>query len=279
MPATGELDAAKVRGLLLDKWETVFPFFDKSRFGDGTLPVTIYKGRQGPSPSLENARLLSIPMMITGTAIGTLALFFEENAVAMDDPHFLYIISSIVSPLIEHGYGVRQARQLAKTDGLTGIANHRSFHEALDREIARVNRRGGVFSLVVMDIDDFKRINDTYGHPVGDAVLKDLVCRVSKTIRTIDVFSRYGGEEFGVVLPDTDPTGAEVLAHRIKSAINARPFTYAQHSIVYSVSIGVAVYNGKNPEKKDAFIARADSALYVSKRGGKDRISIGAAPV
>jgi diguanylate cyclase (GGDEF)-like protein len=279
MPAAGELDDGSVRTLLLDKWDTLFPFIDKGRFGEGAVPVLIYKGRQGSSPRQTGVRPLSIPMMITGTAIGTLALFFEEDATAAADPYFLYIISSIVSPLIEHGYSVLQARQLAKTDGLTGIANHRSFHEALDREIARVNRKGGFFSLIVMDLDDFKSVNDTYGHPVGDAVLKDLVVRVLENIRTVDVFSRYGGEEFGLVLPETDQAGAEVLAQRIKNAINARAFTYAQHRIAYTASMGIAVYNGQKPEKKDALIARADSAMYVSKRGGKNRISLGAATV
>lgn len=279
MPATGEFETAKVRELFIGKWETVFPFIDKKRFEDGEVPLTIYKGMQGAAPQFGTTRLLTIPMMITGTAIGTLALFFEEKAAAPNAPQFLYIISSIVSPLIEHGYGVLQARQLAKTDGLTGIANHRSFHEALDREIARVNRKGGVFSLLVMDLDDFKRINDTYGHPVGDAVLKDLVGRVSENIRTVDIFSRYGGEEFGLVLPETDQGGAEVLAQRIKNAINAKPFTYAQHEIAYTASMGLVVYDGRKPEKKDALIARADSAMYVSKRGGKNRISIGAATV
>ena len=212
--------------------------------------------------------------------IGSLAIFFGQGQeVSAAGQHFLYIITSIVSPLIEHGYTVLQARQLAKTDGLTGIANHRSFHEALDREIARSVRRGTLFSLIMLDIDDFKKINDTYGHLVGDAVLKDLVRRVSESIRTIDVFARYGGEEFTLILPDTDAAGAEVVAQRIGSAIQARAFEYAQHTILYTVSMGISVFQSAKAVKKDALIEAADTAMYDSKRAGKNRISVRSAGV
>jgi diguanylate cyclase (GGDEF)-like protein len=217
-------------------------------------------------------------MIITGTTIGMLVVFLEEKAVSeIGDPYFLHIVSSVISPLIEHGYVVQQARQQAKTDGLTGIANHRSFHEALEREIARVNRNGGIFSLVIMDIDDFKIVNDTYGHLVGDAVLKDLVHRVSHSIRTVDIFSRYGGEEFGLILPETELSGAEVVAQRIKNAIVSKPFVYAQHSISYTVSMGIAAYNAREPVKKDVLIGRADAAMYTAKHDGKNRISLSTA--
>lgn len=217
-------------------------------------------------------------MMVTGTSIGSLVAFVRErDSIDVSGNHFLYIISSIVSSLIEHGYMVRQARQLAKTDGLTGIANHRSFQEALDREMARAQRRGSFFSLVLFDIDDFKKINDTYGHLVGDAVLKDLVARVIENIRTVDVFARYGGEEFTLILPETDGNGAEVLAQRIRSAVMDRPFVYAQHTIYYTVSMGVTIFKSSASVKKDLLIDQADAAMYAAKRAGKNRISISAA--
>jgi two-component system, cell cycle response regulator len=275
MPAAGEIEAAQVSTLLLKYGDQVFPFIEKVLFREGKIPTIIFKGKEGPSPKIETVRPVSIPMIVSGTSIGMLAVFLEEKAIAeTGDPYFLHIVSSVVSPLIEHGYIVQQARQLAKTDGLTGIANHRSFHGALECEIARVNRNGSVFSLVIMDIDDFKVVNDTYGHLVGDAVLKDLVQRVSHSIRTVDIFSRYGGEEFGLILPETELQGAEVVAHRIKKAIVEKPFVYAQHTISYTVSMGIAVYNAREPVKKDVLIHRADAAMYTAKHNGKNRISL-----
>ena len=180
----------------------------------------------------------------------------------------------MVAPLIEHGYSVRQVRLLAKTDALTGIANHRSFHEKLDYEIARINRMGTVFSLVFMDIDDFKKVNDTYGHLVGDAVLRDLVMRVSESIRMIDEFFRYGGEEFAVILPETEVRGAEIVAKRIKTAVTSKPFLYGRNVIPYTVSMGIASYHGKHPVNKNVLIQEADAAMYAAKRDGKNRISL-----
>jgi diguanylate cyclase (GGDEF)-like protein len=278
MSSTGEIEQHRVQSLFLSCWKDAFPFLDKERFQEGKTALAIYKGKQGPAPELDSVAPQIIPMMVTGTAIGTLAVFLDKTRPMESGPqHFLYIISSIVSSLIEHGYMVLQARQLAKTDGLTGIANHRSFQEALDREIARANRRNTVFSLVIFDLDDFKKINDTYGHIVGDAVLKDLVARVTENIRTVDVFARYGGEEFALILPETDRQGAEVLAQRVRSAIMARPFVYAQYTIFYTVSMGIAVYKAEIALKKDLLIDQADAAMYAAKRAGKNRISISAA--
>lgn len=278
MPAAGEIETAQVSTLLLQYGDSVFPFIEKVLFREGKIPTIIFKGKEGPASKLETVYPVSIPMIVTGTSIGMLAVFLEEKVrTEIGNPYFLHIVSSMVSPLIEHGYVVQQARQQAKTDGLTGIANHRSFHEALECEIARVNRNGSTFSFVIMDIDDFKVVNDTYGHLVGDAVLKDLVHRVLHSIRTVDIFSRYGGEEFGLILPETEACGAEVVAQRIRNAIIEKPFVYAQHAISCTVSMGIAVYNAREPIKKDVLIGRADAAMYVAKHNGKNRISLSTA--
>jgi diguanylate cyclase (GGDEF)-like protein len=278
MSASGEADPGQVKRLILGHWDAAFPFIPKGPYLEGKSEPTIYKGKQGPPPAVEGAGMVSFPMMVTGSNIGSLVIFFDrKKPVEPSDQHFLYIISSIVSSLIQHGYAELQARQLAKTDGLTGIANHRSFHEALDREIARAVRKKSPCTLMIMDIDDFKKVNDTYGHLVGDAVLRNLVARVLENIRSIDIFARYGGEEFGLILPETGIKGAETLAGRIKDAITAQPFEYAQHTINYTASIGIAVFNPDRPVKKDALVDQADTAMYSSKRGGKNRITLSSA--
>jgi diguanylate cyclase (GGDEF)-like protein len=279
MSATGEVDPAVAKELFLRHWDAAFPYIQKGAFVDGKIEPVIFKGKQGSSHDISTSEALVVPMLVTGATMGSLVVFFNKNGPTEppSDQYFLYIISSIVSSLIQHSYAVLQARQLAKTDGLTGIANHRSFHEALDREIARANRKGSPCSLMIMDIDDFKKVNDTYGHLVGDAVLKNLVQRVLENIRTVDIFARYGGEEFGLILPETDLKGAEILASRIKDAITTKPFVYAQHILNYSASIGIAVFNPERPVKKDALVDQADAAMYSSKRSGKNRITISSA--
>jgi diguanylate cyclase (GGDEF)-like protein len=241
MSRQGELDPARAKALFLRHHEAAFPFFEKKHLEGKAMTTVFYKGAHGAAPSLEETRPTAIPLMVTGTSMGAIVLFHDKKEpVVNGDLHFYNVVSSIVAPLIEHGYSVRQVRQLARTDALTGIANHRSFHEALDQEIARASRKGGVFSLIFMDIDDFKRVNDTYGHLVGDAVLRDLVKRVSGSIRVVDEFSRYGGEEFAIVLPETAARGAEIVARRIKTAITAKPFVDGPNEITYTVSMGIA---------------------------------------
>jgi two-component system cell cycle response regulator len=278
MCSTGEVQRSSADALFLAHWKATFPFIDRDAFSSGAVSCTLFKGKQGVPPAIENTKPQVVPMMVTGTSIGSLAVFRDdESPIESSGHHFLYIISSIVSSLIEHGYTVLQARQLAKTDGLTGIANHRSLQEALDREIARANRRSSLFSLIMFDLDDFKKINDTYGHQVGDAVLKDLVARVTENIRTVDVFARYGGEEFALILPETDRLGAEVLAQRILNAVSSKPFEYATSTIFYTISVGITVYRSEKPVKKDLLIDQADAAMYAAKRAGKNRISTSAA--
>ncbi|MBN1578733.1 MAG: diguanylate cyclase [Chitinispirillaceae bacterium] len=275
MPSQGEIAEAQVIPLLVRFREQVIASTGNRRQTDGEPLPVIFKGRQGAAPDLDDVIPLSVPMMVTDRVLGALTVFVKQPSPPADQSRFLYVYSSIVSSAVDHGYIALQARQQAKTDSLTGIANHRHFHETLDREIARANRHKSVFTLVLLDIDNFKKVNDTYGHQVGDAVLVDVTRRIMTMIRAGDVLSRYGGEEFGLILPDTDLVGAEALADRIRKAIASHPFTFAQREIGYTVSIGLAVYQGTEAVGKDRLIAAADRALYDSKEHGKNRLSIG----
>lgn len=273
MPSSGEMDPEEFRAILGENWRKILPGSDISKLDSGEIPRLIYKGRQGDSPSFGKLYPLAVPMIISDRTIGTLTVFLTRPA---DQSQFLYVFTSIVASIIEHGYSALQARQQAKTDSLTGVANHRLFHETLEREIARANRKKSVFSLVLIDIDNFKNVNDTYGHQTGDAVIVDLTKRVLSTVRGSDVLARYGGEEFGIILPDTDRDGAEILADRVLKSISSQSFTFSHNEISYTVSIGMALYDGKIQARKDALIAAADKALYASKRNGRNRVTIGA---
>jgi diguanylate cyclase (GGDEF)-like protein len=149
------------------------------------------------------------------------------------------------------------------------------FHETLEREIARANRNQRFFCLLILDIDDFKKINDAHGHLVGDGVRVDLTRRIAALNRRGDVLVRHGGEEFGLLLPETELDGGRILAERICAAVAATPYVFGQKSIPYTVSIGLTMYNGSSPRSKDVLIAAADDAMYLSKRTGKNRVTVG----
>ncbi len=275
MPRTGALDAALLRQAIADNWETAFPFLDEITFAKGELPLTLYESRHvGPFVFETNAPVV-LQLSVMNNRIGSLALFGKKDFVPTPDEYqFLHVFTSFVSSTIERSCLHVHTKLQARTDGLTGIANHRSFHESLSREIARVDRSGSVFGLIFMDIDNFKKINDAYGHLVGDAVIRDLVARVLNMIRRADTFARYGGDEFALILPETGPEGAKILAQRICREIAATPFLFSQTSIPYSVSIGLSIYDGKHPRVKDLLIGDADRAMYLSKAGGKSRITV-----
>ena len=209
MTSTGEISAERLSEIVKHNWEKLFPGLSTDKLDKGEISPLIYKGRQGALPDIDNLYSVNIPMVIADRSIGSLTVFHSKTQTSPDDRNqFLYVFTSLVSSVIEHGYVALQARHQAKTDSLTGVANHRLFHETLDREIARSNRRKDSFSLILIDIDNFKKINDTFGHQIGDAVIIDLTKRVKEIIRISDLLSRYGGEEFGLILSDTDLKGA-----------------------------------------------------------------------
>ena len=276
MPSCGEVTEDAVLSLMSRFPDELRSGTDEYEGGCENPTRIIFKGMQGDVPCFDNVTPISVPMMVTDRVLGSLTVFVDKSDTSQEErSQFLYVFSSIVSSVVDHGYTALQARRQAKTDSLTGISNHRHFHETLDREISRANRRRCDFSLVLLDIDNFKKINDTFGHQVGDAVLVDLTRRIMTMVRAGDLLARYGGEEFGLVLPDTGLEGARILAERILVGISSRPFHFAQRSVSYTVSIGLAVYEGDKAAGKDFLIAAADRALYDSKEHGKNRLSIG----
>ena len=162
---------------------------------------------------------------------------------------------------------LRDMEGLSRTDALTGVWNRRAFEETMQRELLRASRHGLPLSLVMLDIDHFKRINDTYGHRVGDDVLKWFGLHVSRMLREGDTIHRFGGEEFAIVLPHTDAQGALLAAQRELEYLAASSF---QDSLTVTASAGVACGRGEELEEMD-LIAIADAALYRAKRAGRNR--------
>jgi len=162
---------------------------------------------------------------------------------------------------------------LSITDGLTEIYNHRHFQDRLSEEVERLHRqKSGDLSLLMVDIDDFKKVNDTYGHQCGDMVLKQLAILLKNSVRIIDILARYGGEEFAIILPNSNKAQAVTVAERICETIRSTPFTFGEGtSVKVTVSIGVGTITCSRGEKSD-LVRKADSALYEAKAKWKDRV-------
>ena len=160
----------------------------------------------------------------------------------------------------------------AKTDGLTGMLNHRMFYETLEVELRRTQRYGGRLSVIMVDIDSLKPINDNYGHRAGDMAIKQIARRISACIRQIDIAARYGGDEFSVILPNTSLDDAIVVAERMINMTTGTPMLWEQHRIPLSISLGVGEYDGENSAGD---VTRAtDKALYAAKQAGKGRVHV-----
>ena len=166
-----------------------------------------------------------------------------------------------------------QLQQLSSIDGLTGLYNRSHWEESMKLEYARFSRYGHTSALIMFDIDHFKRVNDTYGHPVGDQVIQRVAGVAKALVRDADIVGRYGGEEFAILLPGTDKAGGRILAERLRVAIEAEEVLHEGQSVRFTVSLGVADLSTRASSHKE-MIEWADQALYASKKGGRNRTSV-----
>lgn len=159
----------------------------------------------------------------------------------------------------------------ASSDQLTGISNRRAFYEASELELARYAQKPRPISLLMLDIDYFKRVNDTYGHIMGDQVIRSLAAVLQRSVRSIDVVARLGGEEFAILLPSTDLSMAVVISERIRKNVAAEEIAVGNEIITYTVSIGAAMVEA-GMTSTDELIAAADELLYAAKQGGRNQV-------
>jgi diguanylate cyclase (GGDEF)-like protein len=204
-----------------------------------------------------------------------LAVARRGRAFSAPERELLQTLAEQASVCLENLALHERVQRLATTDELTGLLNHRRLQEVLEHEVQRAQRYATPLALVMLDIDDFKRINDCHGHQQGDAVLRAVADAVSSTVRSVDTAARYGGEELAVTLPNMDLPGAIALAERIRQAIGAlRVPTRGGGPLTVTASLGVAVLDPIAPTRRE-LIAAADEALYRAKRGGKNRVEHG----
>ncbi|MGN6688147.1 MAG: diguanylate cyclase [Actinomycetales bacterium] len=226
----------------------------------------------------ERWDLLAAPLLRTGSVVGLLVLIDPSRSGALlgnDPADRLLGVAAQAEVAVENVMAYREAQRLAITDPLTGLWNYRYLSMSLGREIVRASRFRRPLAVLMLDVDLFKKVNDTYGHARGDAVLRELAHRLAEQVREVDVLARYGGEEFTVVLPETDRGGAEKLARRILEAVRNLPFSDGGPPLQVTVSIGVAIYpqHGQSPA---VLLRAADEALYLAKAQGRDQAAIAA---
>ncbi len=234
---------------------------------DVTAPVYTRRIRLRDAESL-----VVLPLLSADEAIGTFMLASRRpRQFGKDVREMLGIIANQVAVSLQNGMMYEKMETMATTDGLTGLTNHRTFQERFDDLLLRASRHGSHAALLLCDVDHFKKVNDTYGHPVGDEVLRQVARVLREAVRKIDVPARYGGEEFVVLLEATDLDGARKLAERIRCDVAALMLDSEQGPFQVTMSLGVAVFPDDGKDKA-VLIERADSALYHAKESGRNRV-------
>ena len=198
---------------------------------------------------------------VTGTAIVKIKGKFSQ--------HYAVIVRN----LNEKKKTEEELLRIAATDPLTGAFNRREFTALADHEGVRSSRYNHPLSILMLDLDHFKHLNDVYGHAAGDKVLQKFTALCCDTLRTMDIFGRWGGEEFVVLLPETDAKEAAVIAERLRKIISQNVFIHNDQKIAFTVSIGITQYQS-GETTIDAPFGRVDAAVYDAKKAGRDRISI-----
>lgn len=211
---------------------------------------------------------------------GSLEIFYtgadpgSYGAPFLSEEHgLLHVIAERLGRIIERFRAEQLLLKLATTDPLTGLYNRRHFFELAEREIARSKRYRHPLACIMFDIDYFKRINDSYGHLFGDRVLKAMVWRCRENIRQVDIFARYGGDEYVILLPETGLQRSKLLADRLCTGFQNQPLKIDEREISITLSMGVASMLGNNGLSLDILLNRADKALYSAKEKGRNQVS------
>lgn len=186
---------------------------------------------------------------------------------------FVTTLAGSVLTIIDNYLLYSKLSKLAITDGLTGLYNHRHFQGLLKQEIARSHRYGYPVGLLLIDIDHFKIFNDTYGHQVGDEVLKVVASTLKKNVRLTDAVARYGGEEMTIILPHTSLDDAGVVAEKIRRAVEKLELPAGGKTVKITISIGVAAYPDCAAEQQQ-LIQEADDAMYRAKENGRNQVQV-----
>jgi len=266
---TGMLERTWTAWLL--KSEESSLLLDDVQGGRDRMPLLVLDEGWGRAKSL-----LAVALRTQQKTIGALVLTGRHGTFDSATQRVLSIVANQAAGALHAGQMIDHAREAASHDALTGLHNRRAFNEFLERAVAREDRQGGRFALLLFDIDRFKKLNDTYGHPAGDAALRHTAQLLTHHVRKSDLAARFGGEEFAVLLASTDGAGAGHLAEKVRAEVEKARLVYDGAKLAVTVSVGVAVWpeDGREPS---VLVAAADRALYAAKEGGRNQVMAAAA--
>jgi diguanylate cyclase (GGDEF)-like protein len=232
------------------------------------------KGRiMDPGATLKSR--LTLPLTAEGEIIGSISLNSEKpNAFDVQDLQFFSVIGSQMAATLTHFQRFSSVKNMAIYDTLTNLHNRRYFEEVLGVETQKAFRSGTALSLVLVDIDHFKKVNDTFGHAEGDKVLQEISSRLRTAVRRKDTVARYGGEEFILILPGAGLDESSMIAERIRRLVENVPFDVARARLDLTVSLGISSFPSHQAKSKEDLVRMADQALYDAKGRGRNRVSV-----
>jgi len=234
----------------------------------------IRKSHRAFAENYKTKNCVIAPLICQERVVGVLNLAdkVEGEGFSREDIALIELFSQSVGASIGNIKLFEKTQRQATMDGLTGLANHKRFYEILERELWRSRRYGGQISLIMVDIDNLKKINDAYGHRAGDKVIRQISRKIRECIRQIDTAARYGGDEFAIILPSTSLNDATIVAERMLNTVSISPITWKKEQIEVSISVGLGQYDADtSPED---ITSRSDQALYTAKRAGKNTVRI-----
>lgn len=241
-------------------------------------PVEGYLVRETPSVAgvstgMDPRRSLLVPLRQEKAAFGCLVAHLERDLARQEQDTVRQAVAQVL-PCLANALAYARLKRKADLDGLTGLFNRRSFDARLAMELKRHMRHRESFSLVLADLDDFKAVNDTFGHQAGDAALKLVAQILGSDLRDTDMVARYGGEEFALILPHTGQTQAWMLAERLRREVAGARLRHGGRDVSLSMSVGVAGFAPGEAVTEAALIQAADKALYEAKAAGKNRVVV-----
>jgi diguanylate cyclase (GGDEF)-like protein len=261
-------------GFSLPSLQPIFNFLDKDEYSQ--IPFSYFRENYPDQVAIERMASLGteviVPLRTDKGSMGILLLPRSGTGqpYGLQEVQYITRIVRFASIALENASLFRQAT----TDRMTGLFSHHFFEKTLDEELERARRYKSTFSLVMFDIDHFKKINDAYGHLQGDRIIKDIARVLVRSIRQVDFPARYGGEEFAVILPSVNVKGALVVAERLRKRIDEYVFPADGEGLHVTISVGVTEFDAEACHSPSEVIREADKALYRSKERGRNRVSI-----
>jgi diguanylate cyclase (GGDEF)-like protein len=234
----------------------------------------IRKSQRAFSENYKTNNCAIVPLICQDRVVGVLNLADKTDGKRFEsgDIALIELFSQLIGASIGNVKLFEKIQRQATTDGLTGLVNHKTFYEVLEKELWRLKRYGGRISLIMVDVDNLKKINDVHGHRAGDKAIREVSRRIKGCIRQIDTAARYGGDEFAVILLNTSLQEATVVAQRMVNAVASSPTTWNKEEIPLSISVGLGQYDADSTPED--ITSRSDQALYAAKQAGKNTVRI-----